>query len=321
TPAANANGSATVTVSLKDDGGTANGGVDTSATQAFTITVAAVNDAPTFTKGADQTVNEDAGGQTVVGWATAISTGAANESGQALSFQVSNDNTALFSAQPAIASNGTLTYAPAANANGSTTVTVSLKDDGGTANGGQDQSAEQTFTIKVNPVNDPPALAAIPDRTVHAGTTVTVTLSATDIDQPPDTLTYSLVAGPPTASVNSATKTFTWLTTDADAGSAQAVTVRVADNGTPGLKDERSFTVNVVARPTILSVAAATGSVTLTWTALAGTTYRVQYKPGLTAADWTDLSGDVPASGSTAEKTDSALGSITQRFYRIQVVP
>ena len=37
------------------------------------IAVAVVNDAPSFTKGADQTVLEDAGAQTVPGWATAIS--------------------------------------------------------------------------------------------------------------------------------------------------------------------------------------------------------------------------------------------------------
>jgi regulation of enolase protein 1 (concanavalin A-like superfamily) len=46
TPAANANGGATVTVTLGDSGGTANGGVASSASQTFTITVTAVNDAP-----------------------------------------------------------------------------------------------------------------------------------------------------------------------------------------------------------------------------------------------------------------------------------
>src|SRR3989442_8460326 len=59
TPAANANGSATVTVQVHDDGGVANGGVDTSAAQKFTITRNAVNHAPSFTKGANQTKNED----------------------------------------------------------------------------------------------------------------------------------------------------------------------------------------------------------------------------------------------------------------------
>ncbi|NNJ10270.1 tandem-95 repeat protein, partial [Chloroflexales bacterium ZM16-3] len=46
TPAANASGSAIVSISLQDNGGTANGGVDSLATQTFTITVTAVNDAP-----------------------------------------------------------------------------------------------------------------------------------------------------------------------------------------------------------------------------------------------------------------------------------
>src|SRR5439155_1523613 len=70
TPATNANGSATVTAQLHDNGGVANGGVDTSAPQTFTLTVTAVNDAPSFTKGANQTVLEDASAQTVANWAT-----------------------------------------------------------------------------------------------------------------------------------------------------------------------------------------------------------------------------------------------------------
>jgi len=54
-----------------------------------------------------------------------------SESGQTLNFIVSNDNAAMFSVQPAIAPDGTLTFTPAANANGSTTVTVQLHDGGG----------------------------------------------------------------------------------------------------------------------------------------------------------------------------------------------
>jgi VCBS repeat-containing protein len=46
TPAANANGTATVTVYLRDTGGTANGGVDSSAVATFTITITPVNDPP-----------------------------------------------------------------------------------------------------------------------------------------------------------------------------------------------------------------------------------------------------------------------------------
>src|SRR5262249_3631603 len=47
TPAANANGVVTITVTAMDNGGTANGGVDTT-TQTFTLTINAVNDHPVF---------------------------------------------------------------------------------------------------------------------------------------------------------------------------------------------------------------------------------------------------------------------------------
>jgi hypothetical protein len=158
TPAADANGSATVTVRLQDNGGTANGGQDTSGPQTFTITINSVNDVPSFARGPDQVVAEDAGAQTVNGWATSISPGPANESGQTLTFLVTTDNDALFSVSPSVSPAGTLTFTPAANVNGSATVTVRLKDDGGTDNGGADTSSPQTFTVTVNAVNDAPVL-------------------------------------------------------------------------------------------------------------------------------------------------------------------
>lgn len=154
TPAANANGSAKVSVSLSDNGG----GTDTSAVASFTITVLPVNDPPRFVKGADVAVQEDSGPQTIAGWATSIDDGP-GETGQALDFRVSNDNPALFSAAPAIAADGALTFTPAANANGSATVKVQLHDDGG----GADTSAVQSFTIAVQPVNDPPSFTLAGD--------------------------------------------------------------------------------------------------------------------------------------------------------------
>jgi hypothetical protein len=155
----NVSGVATVTVRLRDDGGTAHGGVDTSAAQTFTIAIQPVNDAPSFMKGADQTVLEDAGPQSVAGWATAIRAGPADEAGQTLTFVVATDQPALFAAGPAVAANGTLTYTPAADANGTASVTVTLKDDGGTAHGGVDTSAAQTFTIRVMPRDKPLTVA------------------------------------------------------------------------------------------------------------------------------------------------------------------
>ena len=162
TPAADKNGSATVTIKAKDSGGTANGGQDESAEQTFTINVSAINDAPSFQKGANETVNEDSGAQSVPNWATDISAGPADESGQTVDFQLTNDNNDLFTTggQPSVAPDGTLTYTPADNANGTATVSVKLQDDGETANGEVNESAQQSFTITVGAVNDAPVAHA-----------------------------------------------------------------------------------------------------------------------------------------------------------------
>jgi hypothetical protein len=103
-----------------------------------------VNDAPTFTGGDDDATGASAVEPTTVfAWATAISRGAANESGQTLNFIITTDNDALFGMFPTISvDDGTLTY----RGNGTTgiaNVTVQLQDDGG----GNNTSAPDTFTI------------------------------------------------------------------------------------------------------------------------------------------------------------------------------
>ncbi len=159
TPAPDANGSTLVTVRLQDNAG----GNDTSAPQTFTITVLAVNDPPVFSKGSNESTGQNAGPQTIAGWATAIRSGPADEAGQTLDFIVTNDRPALFSAAPSVAPDGTLTFTPAPNTSGSATVTVQLHDSGGVAQGGVDRSAVQTFVITSGFVNDAPSFAMGPD--------------------------------------------------------------------------------------------------------------------------------------------------------------
>lgn len=252
TPAANANGSAVVTVTLRDNGGTANGGADSSSPATFTITVTAVNDAPAFTPGADQTVLEDAAAVTVAGWATAISAGPGDESGQALNFSLTNTNNGLFSAQPALTTAGALSFTPAANANGSAQVTVTLSDDGGTANGGASSSAA-TFTISVTAVNDPPTLA---DQSVSiaensANSTAVTTAAAADPDAG-QTHTYSITAG--NASGAFAIDASTGAISVADSSkldyetpalASYSLTVQVLDNGSPALNGSATIAVSV----------------------------------------------------------------------------
>lgn len=133
----------------------ASDGTLASATATVAITVNPVNDPPSFTAGADQTASGGSGRVTVTSWATNISPGPANERGQTVTFTVTNDNAAAFAPgqQPAVASDGTLTFQPASIvlARMTATVTVVAHDNGGTANGGQDTSASQQFTITINP--------------------------------------------------------------------------------------------------------------------------------------------------------------------------
>ncbi|MBI5774404.1 MAG: VCBS repeat-containing protein, partial [Verrucomicrobia bacterium] len=147
TPSTNStsNGSFTVQSSTAAN----DGGLGASAPVFTTITVNSVNDVPSFVKGVDQHPLQNSGLTTVTGWATAISTGPANESGQTASFLVSNNNNPMFSVQPAVAADGTLTFTLAADTLATATVTVQVQDDGGTANGGVDTSAGQTFVIAV----------------------------------------------------------------------------------------------------------------------------------------------------------------------------
>jgi|GEM_PF-5888162 len=162
TPALGAYGTAVVTVVLRDNGGTANGGTDRSPAQTFTLTVSPVNDAPSFTKGPDVTVPEDGGPQRITGWATALAAGPANESAQSLAFAVTTGQPALFQVLPALDAAGTLTFTPAPDAYGTAVVTAELRDNGGTANGGVDRSPAQTFALNIAPVNDAPFLRTPP---------------------------------------------------------------------------------------------------------------------------------------------------------------
>ncbi|MCA9258916.1 MAG: hypothetical protein KDA61_06935 [Planctomycetales bacterium] len=109
------------------------------------------NAAPSFVKGSDVTTFENIGQQTIAGWATSISPGGADETDQTLSFLVETDRPELFELAPSIDVGGTLRFTPQLHQTGVAEVSVRLMDDGGTANGGSDVSALQTFFIHVNP--------------------------------------------------------------------------------------------------------------------------------------------------------------------------
>jgi hypothetical protein len=242
TPAPDANGTAIVTVTLVDNGSTDDGGVNTSATQTFTIAVTAVNDAPSFTKGADRTVQEDAGPQIVPAWATNISAGPPDEVLlQTVSFTTTNTNPSLFSVQPTIAPDGTLTYTSAPDARGTATVTVTLTDSGLTLDGGADTSEAQTFVISVvhtgPPVVTTTALLGAPRGAVYSHT-----LAA---DGTTGARTWSITGGllPPGISLDSATGTISG--TPTGLCTTNSFTVNVTDSAIPPQTASRALSLSV----------------------------------------------------------------------------
>ena len=153
TPAPNQFGSATITLSVSD--GTAS--VDTN----FTVTVAAVNDDPTITAISNQVIGEN----TSTG-PLAFTIGDVETPAGSLTVTSSSSNTTLVPLANVVlggsGANRTVTVTPAANQSGTTTITVTVGD--GTS------TAQTSFELTVDAVNDPPTITAIADQVVNEDT-------------------------------------------------------------------------------------------------------------------------------------------------------
>jgi large repetitive protein len=275
TPAANAFGSANITLVLQDDGGTTSGGDDTSDPQTFTITINAVNDAPSFTAGSNPNVPEDAGPQTVNPWATAISPGPANESGQTVSFNItSNTNPGLFSAGPNVSPAGVLTFTPLANANGSASIQLVIQDNGGTGNGGDDTSDAQGFSITITAVNDPPSVTPPAAYPAHAHIAINIPDGATDLFNGstitdvdgPGAAPFAITAAGPFASTNGGSVTilgdgsFSYNPPAGFTGTNDTFLYQICDSGVPGSACTNATATVAVSGPRVWFVNNALGS-------------------------------------------------------------
>ncbi|KEA50941.1 hypothetical protein DT73_20550, partial [Mangrovibacter sp. MFB070] len=179
TPAANYNGSDTITYTLSDgNGGTVTGTV--------AITVTAVNDAPLAGTVAPQTTAED----TPV--TVNVLAPATDPDGDSLAISTASAGHGTV----VINGDGTVTYTPAANYNGSDTITYTLSDgNGGTVTG--------TVTITVTAVNDAPLAGTVAPQTTAEDTPVTVNVLAPATDPDGDTLAVSTAsAGHGTVVIN-----------------------------------------------------------------------------------------------------------------------
>ncbi|MEO7678272.1 MAG: Ig-like domain-containing protein, partial [Verrucomicrobiota bacterium] len=246
TPLATASGLVTLTVTVND--GVASNNV---VTRSFTVTVNAVNQAPTLNALNNFSIIESAGLQTVN--LSGISPGAANEA-QTLSVTASSSNPSLIP-NPTVAYTspnavGSLSFIPIAYAFGTATITVTVND-------GQilNNTMTRSFTVTVNPVNQPPTLNALNNLTLN-GTpgTKTVNLAGISSGQSNEiqTLTAAAVSSNPglipnpTVSYTSPNSTGSLTFTPvANAFGTATISVTVNDGQSQSNTVTRSFTVSV----------------------------------------------------------------------------
>jgi Tol biopolymer transport system component len=97
-----------------------------------------------------------------------------------------------------------------------------------------------------------------------------------------------------------------------DDGQSDLAEFRAGTNPTDNHSIFRAFTLS---SPNVAE------GVMVLWNAVPGRTYRVQYKNGIEDPDWTELQGEVVATGATGAKLDgTALAAVT-RFYRVLAAP
>jgi hypothetical protein len=171
--------------------------------------------------------------------------------------------------------------------------------------------------------NTPPTLAPVGNQVINAGVTLMVTNAATDADQPPQTLTFSLLSAPTNATLtplNNTNAVFTWRPLVSQANTTNPITLKVADNGTPNLSATNSFTVKVnpLAQPTVSSINVSGGQVSLVATGAVGPDYTVLVSTNLT--NWQVLfTSNSPVTPVTL--VDTNFNAYPVRFYRIQLGP
>jgi len=164
--------------------------------------------------------------------------------------------------------------------------------------------------------NTPPTLAAITDKSVTLGQTLSFTVSATDTDSPPQTLSFSLDAAPGGATIGVSGGLFSWAPNAAQVPSTNTVTVRVTDNGAPPMNATRTFTIRAYP-PARATITRSGGSISLAFNTVAGKTYRVEFRDDLSpSTSWAPLGDPAVASGSSMTIPDT-IGAHLQRFYRI----
>jgi hypothetical protein len=313
TPATNQNGTATITLTVRDPNGLT--AVDT-----FVVTVLPVNDAPVLSAVENGMVDEDGEFRALV------TIGDAENAAGELGLTVTAENGVLVPASrisiSATNAERTIVIRPATNEFGSSLIQLVLTDT-------NNVSVTNRFTLTVNPVNDAPTLAALADLLfVENGAPQVIQLQGitSGATNEMDGLVVTAVSGSPeilpaplVSYVSPATDgSLTVVPATNQAGTA-TITVTVNDGGSTNGTVSRQFKVTILAladQPMIRSITHSAGNVALTFATQVGFAYTVEWQAELGLPGWTALPS-VAGTGGDVIVTDAAVAG--PRFYRLRM--
>lgn len=234
-----------ITVRVTDNNPDATNSKQMSDAKTFTVTVNEANEPPALPAIADKTANEKSA------LTLALAATDADLPANTLTYSLDSGAPAGASLDPAT---GVFTWTPTeAQGPGTNTITVRVTDDAAAP-----ATDSKTFAIIINEVNEAPVLAALANKTIAEGATLSFTATATDADLPANTITFSLASAPAGATIDPSSGAFAWTPTGAQAPSTNLVSIKATDNGTPVLSDTKTFTVLVTSPnqpPTLNAIA------------------------------------------------------------------
>lgn len=204
--------------------------------------------------------------------------------------------------------NGAVTYTPNTNYNGTDMFRF-------TTSNGSDQ-ATGTVSLTITAVNDAPA-AMDENYDLGGGAILNIPslgVLTNDSDVEGDSLSAVLMSGPLQGALNlNADGGFSYTPTNHYNG-VDEFTYQASD----GLTNSgvARVSISVSNNIQITSISVSNEVVMVEWAAIAGKSYRLQYKDELTDTNWTDLMPDMSATGSIAVGTNE-VSAVNRRFYRV----
>jgi hypothetical protein len=202
-------------------------------TNTFTVVVNELNTPPVLGTIADKAVDE---------LATLIVTNSATDSDipiNPLSYALLNPPAGAH-----IDANGVITWTPTeAQGPGTYVITTVVTDTNAFAVNANQMSATNSFSVVVNEINVSPTLPVIGPQTVNELTKLTVTNTASDVDLPPNPLSYRLINPLPGMQID-LNGIITWTPTEAQGPSTNVITTVVTDTNGAAINSRQLSATN-----------------------------------------------------------------------------